>query len=733
MKIKFKLSIMMTVIMALAIAGLSILELFEARNISLDLSLRGLEAIVQNQASVLEGLEENNIMILRTLANIMGAYENLPPESRRDFFDDFLENVIKRVPNVISIYTIWKPNALDNMDSYFINRTGSTPTGQYAMEITREGSGLHFSYAANDLNNAMSYLTGPSANRDRIENPVFREIAGTRQLVYKIMVPIVNPATNETVGGVGLVLDISGFQPMLEETISNNEIITLMILYSNNGTIMAHFIPERIGRVMTEVDMEHGNNMQAALLAVNRGESFFAKTYDPTLRTTVEYYIKPIRVGNSDHYWAIVIGTADAIIYKEANDLTLFIIFLGITVILIAAIIVFLVLHYMTKPIVDVANNLKDIAQGEGDLTQSIMVKSKDEIGDLASYFNQTLQKIKALIISIKKQTVSLSDIGTDLTSNMTETAAAINQITSNIQSIKGRIINQSASVTETNATMEQITNNINRLNDHVENQSKNISMASSAVEEMAANIQSVNQSLINNADNVRELMDTSDEGRTGLSEVAGDIKEISKESEALLEINSVMQNIASQTNLLSMNAAIEAAHAGDLGKGFAVVADEIRKLAEDSSQQSKTISIVLKKIKSSIDKITISTESVLEKFESIDSCVKVVAEHEGNIRHAMEEQDTGSRQLLEGVANVNEITRHVKSGSEEMFIGSREVIKEGKNLENMTQEITRGMNEMASGAEQINTAVHMVNELSNKTRENINILANEVSRFKVE
>jgi methyl-accepting chemotaxis protein len=193
------------------------------------------------------------------------------------------------------------------------------------------------------------------------------------------------------------------------------------------------------------------------------------------------------------------------------------------------------------------------------------------------------------------------------------------------------------------------------------------------------------------------------------------------------------MGNIASQTNLLSMNAAIEAAHAGEAGKGFAVVADEIRKLAESSSKQSKTIRTVLKKIKDSIDKITRSTDEVLNKFEAIDSGVKTVAEQETNIRNAMEEQSAGSQQLLETSGKVAEITQLVKSGSGEMREGGRQVITEGNNLEAATQEIANGMLEIAAGAEQINTAVNRVNSISATNKENISILVNEVSWFKVE
>jgi len=213
----------------------------------------------------------------------------------------------------------------------------------------------------------------------------------------------------------------------------------------------------------------------------------------------------------------------------------------------------------------------------------------------------------------------------------------------------------------------EKVNTMMEKLNGQLESQSVAIAESSSAIEEMIAGARSVGSTLAKNAESVKALQNASTDGHSGLSEVAADIKEISRESESLLEINSVMKNIASQTNLLSMNAAIEAAHAGDSGRGFAVVANEIRKLAESAGEQSKTIGMVLKKIKGSIDKITRSTDGVLEKFEAIDGGVKTVAQQEGAILGAMEEQSAGSARIMQTISQVNEITGQVKEDARRM------------------------------------------------------------------
>jgi len=731
MKLKIKLSLMVIAIVAVIVTGIAVLLLREASDISLKLSMKSLSHTLDNVITYWTGRENSHIRALSTLGSVMEDFESFSAETRRDQFDSMLKGALLENDAWVLTYAIFKPNALDGMDEYYIGRSGSSPAGQYAMTYTKE-TGSITTRVSNDIEKTMARITGPDARKDRFDDPIPWTIDGKNTFAMRIQVPIVHPRTNEVIGAVGCLLDAAVIQPTVMQTLEENDDIAMMVMYSNDGTILGHFLPERIGKNMIDVDVEVGENQRSMFEAIQTGGTFNAEAYDPTLGTNIIFNLKSFSIGNSDQTWSILIGATRAYVLRDVNSITKFTIILAVIAVLIGAVITYFTLHYMIKPLVSVIDNLKDISEGDGDLTRTISIKSKDEIGDLAKYFNNTIEKIKRLIFSIKNESNTLSDVGTVLASNMNETASAVNEITANIQSIKDRVINQSASVSQTHATMEQVVGNINKLDNLVQEQSSNVSQASSAIEQMVANTNSVTNTIISNANNVKILKDASEIGRSSLHEVSQDIKEISIESEGLMEINTVMQNISSKTNLLSMNAAIEAAHAGDSGKGFAVVAGEIRKLAENSNEQSKTIGIVLKKIKDSIDSITRSTENVLTKFVAIDDSVKIVAEQEEHILHAMEEQGVGSKQILDGINKVNNITRQVSTRSDEMLQNAKEVIRESQNLEKVTQEIESGMSEMAVGADQINIAVNHVNDISGKNREGINVLIGEVSRFKV-
>jgi methyl-accepting chemotaxis protein len=408
---------------------------------------------------------------------------------------------------------------------------------------------------------------------------------------------------------------------------------------------------------------------------------------------------------------------------------------LFITMIAVIAIILLVFYVYITSlisPMNDMIHTFDQIS-ADWDMTKRLAFSQTDEVGKLGKFFNMTFEKMRSLLVDIKGKTLTLSETGEELKFHMTKTKTDIDGVNNNIQNMREQVLFQADKVNATAYSIEHIINGLDKLNEHITVQAESVTKSSSAIEEMVENIQSVTQTFIQNTANIRSLAESSQAGRAGLQKVSAEIKEIAQESEGLLQINMVIQTIASQTNLLSMNAAIEAAHAGESGKGFAVISDEIRKLAESSGVQSKTIGAILKKIKTMIDTITESTGAVLERMNTMEQEVQTVSEQETQIRSAMTEQGEGSREIMEAVTQLNSATDMVQKTYVEVTDGSRDILIQSNELKQITTDAAISMDEMSTNIDEIASTIARVQEISDENKENIDSVSAEVARFRVE
>ncbi len=399
-----------------------------------------------------------------------------------------------------------------------------------------------------------------------------------------------------------------------------------------------------------------------------------------------------------------------------------------IIVCLVAAVIIIRLL----SPLKSVKETLNDISSGDADLTKRIPLKTNDEIGDVVIGFNTFSDKLQHIIREMKESKNVLDITGEDLQGSIADTTSSITQILANIDSIHRQITEQKASVDQTAGAVDEISANIVSLNHMIENQSSGVTEASAAVEEMIGNISSVNASMEKMSRSFTDLEQNAQSGFVKLQDVHEKVQQIESQSQLLQEANTAIANIASQTNLLAMNAAIEAAHAGEAGKGFAVVADEIRKLSETSTTQSKTIGTQLSQIQDAINNVVTASNEASSAFSTVAQELKDTDQLVIQIRSAMEEQNEGSRQITEALKIMNDSTVEVRDASKEMNEGNKVILEEVQHLQDTTGIMKSSMDEMHTGARKIHETGSALSNISDKVKESIDRMGTQVDQFKV-
>lgn len=430
--------------------------------------------------------------------------------------------------------------------------------------------------------------------------------------------------------------------------------------------------------------------------------------------------------------WNVGIAVPSATVLAPLKGLSFLYLAIAVGAVLIGIAVAVLLGSAFAKPLKMVAATFHGIAQGEADLTRRIEMKRTDEIGKLVAGFNEFVAKLHSIMRALKETQSSLGSIGDELATSAHESASAICQILANIEGVRRQSTHQAESSTFASQAMDTVAAGIAELDKLIETQVAGNVEAAASIEQMVGNIAAVTASVEKMAARFALLMNSASDGKVKQEAVDTRVKEIASQSELLMEANEVISGIASQTNLLAMNAAIEAAHAGEAGKGFSVVADEIRRLSETSAEQSRTIGAELTRIRATIEEVVAASHDSEQAFAQVTAGIEETDGLVKQIAHAMAEQDVGSKQILEALHDMNQVTEAVRTKAAQMNDAAEKAKTSMEDLAQTSGTILGSMDEMGAGAEQINKAAQSVSNLAESTNSNIRAMEAEIGRFRV-
>jgi methyl-accepting chemotaxis protein len=498
-----------------------------------------------------------------------------------------------------------------------------------------------------------------------------------------------------------------------------------VFLGDSSGNIIAH--PDR-SLILSD---EGRKAFSPYLEKWNQGTARFDLEYQGDLSS---YFVQQYDMGGVDHVNEWLLFYRKSLEGTMAQMRTLqFMIFgaLLVFVVLIILILIVLTRRLVISPLRKVGDELSRITRGNGDLTQEIEVRADNEIGEVGHAFNGFIASLRRLIRRVQNSAESNKGIGDRLRSASETSFSTVHEITSNINSIKEQIDKLNNEVSDATSATEEIQRNIAELSRQTEEQTSSVTESSSSVEEMVASLNNMARIAEHRQKESEQLIKNVQGGTELLDETSISMKDVTNGITAIIEITGVIQDIANQTNLLSMNAAIEAAHAGEAGRGFAVVAEEIRKLAENSSNNSKTIAVNIKDIVEKIEKAGTSLTQLHASLSSIMGEIQSIAEAFTELGTNTQEMAAGSDQVMQAMSILQNTSVQISTASREMQSGAETTAENMVNVNRLSNIVKAAIDEIALGSEEIISAMTTLQDLNSEFSKKNAELIEEVRGFK--
>ncbi|HOX33311.1 MAG TPA: methyl-accepting chemotaxis protein [Spirochaetales bacterium] len=367
-----------------------------------------------------------------------------------------------------------------------------------------------------------------------------------------------------------------------------------------------------------------------------------------------------------------------------------------------------------------------------GDLTARARKGRNDEVGKIAEHFNHYLSTLDHIVAQVKEVTSSASRVSEDLAASSEETAASIHEIRINTEGMKDKIVRLDGEVSGSARSAAEVKLFIESLAGLIANQASAINQSSASIEQMSASIANIAEAAEEKLRIANELEATALDGQSEMEETERGIKKVASSTSLILEMTQIITDIASKTNLLAMNAAIEAAHAGEFGKGFAVVADEIRNLAESSAESAKAVTRSLAEVAEFISLSDASTSRTGAIFDKIVEQIKGVAFSMSEMKNATSELSIGAKQILDALGSLIATTEEVRGSSRDMSSRIGAISEAMERVSGISADTKIGMEEVTIGINEIYKAAEAISEAGTRNSDSVKDLAALIAQFTV-
>ncbi len=657
--------------------------------------------------------------------------ETLKREGRPDraILPAVFRDTLRAHESAFALWALFEPDAWDGRDTRFAGTLGPGDTGAFAVWVYRDetGSVVVSEEAWAEEAYGEDYYAEPLARSGLwLSDPYEEEVEEGRTVRMITLARRIEDGSGKPLGVAGVDFSLDFLEGILGQVDAMSGGASTIANYE--GLILSDTLAGGQGSYLSDF---HSADTVSAASELTRPGTARASTVETEIGgRPVLQMIEGVHLHESLDPWIFIVSLPKDRILEVPRRIFLELAFAELAVLILLTVLIVTVAGRISRPLVDLTRTFDVIAAG--DLRPVSQVRGKDETGRLAEGFNRLTDRLNTVFTDLKSALGALEADASDLASEMDRTEHALAGTDRSVETVIRRGAEIDREIKAVAASVDEIQENIRNLESRSRGESGMILQSVAAIEEVLANIRSVTGSVVKASEQYNRLNESSARGEELLSEVIDRTQHILSRSEALLETNTVIANIASQTNLLSMNAAIEAAHAGEAGKGFAVVAEEIRKLAENAAEQSKAVEAMLGEIAGAIRAIADSSRRAGENFGEIQTLIRTITRLEEEVKLAMEEQSAGSNQVLTALDGM-------KTASAEMdreaagVAGKADLISEEmKTLNRCSEDIRSSIEEVRSNGAILRSAYATTSHLAENNKSNASRVAEGLRTFRL-